>query len=398
MRVAVTGFGAVTPLGIGVEANWDALVSGRSGINPVGDDVAGNAPVRLAGLVDDTFAQGLSVAERRRLDRSSQLALVAGREAWTMAGSPQVDGDRLATIVGTAYGGIGSIVAQEHLRVSAGARRISPHFITMLIPNGPAAWLSMELGARAGAHAPTTACAAGSDAIAAAVGLIRSGRADIVVAGGTDAQVIPLILAGFAQMRALSTNPDPDSASRPFDVDRDGFVLSEGSVLFVLESEKHARARRAQVYGFVDGAGVTSDAKDIVNADPENQARAMGAALKDADAESKDIDLVHAHATSTPAGDRNEAGALTAAGITAPITASKSMTGHLLGAAGPLGMMVALQAMRHRAIPPTTNTATLDPAIRHDVVLTARPTTAETALVNAFGFGGLNIALVLRKH
>lgn len=397
-RVAVTGFGALTPLGLGVEPTWSALRAGRSGIGHIGVDVADNAPVRIAGTIDPAYAEDLPVRERRRLDRAEQYTLLAGREAWAMAGRPDVDPDRLATAIGTAYGGIGSIGIQEHVRVTEGPRRVTPHLVTMLLPNGPAAWLSIELGARAGAHAPTTACAAGAQGLATGVDLIRAGRADVVVAGGADAGVTPLSLTGFAQMRALSTNPDPATASRPFDLDRDGFVLAEGAVVLVLEREDHARARGATVYGYLDGTSVTSDGRDIVNADPANQARTITAALRDADAGPADVGLVHAHATSTPAGDRNESDALTGAGITAPVTATKSMTGHMLGASGAAGALAALLALRDHVIPPTVNTEKVDPEIPHDVVTAARHTDAEVALVNSFGFGGHNVALVVRSR
>ncbi|WP_285107060.1 beta-ketoacyl-[acyl-carrier-protein] synthase family protein [Promicromonospora sp. MEB111] len=397
-RVAVTGFGALTPLGLGAEPTWSALRAGRSGIRQIGAEIADNAPVRIAGMVDPAYVEALPVRERRRLDRAEQFTLLAGREAWAMAGRPAVDPDRLATAIGTAYGGIGSIVANEHIRVTKGARQVSPHLVTMLLPNGPAAWLSIELGARAGAHAPTTACAAGAEALATGVNLIRSGTADVVVAGGADAGVTPLSLTGFAQMRALSTNPDPASASRPFDQDRDGFVLAEGAVVLVLEREDHARARGAAVHGYIDGTAVTSDGRDIVNADPANQARTITRALRDAEAEPADVGLVHAHATSTPAGDRNESDALTAAGIAAPVTATKSMTGHMLGAAGAAGTFAALQALRHQVIPPTVNTETVDPEIPHDIVTTVRGADMGVALVNSFGFGGHNVALVVRSR
>lgn len=398
MRIAVTGCGAVSPLGVGTEATWDSLRTGVNGIRELDDAVVGNAPVRIAGTVGTGFVDALPVPEQRRLDRTEQFALCAGREAWAQGGRPSVDPDRLATAIGTAGGGLGTILAQDDIRRTSGPRRVSPHAITMLMANGAAGWLSIELGARAGAYTLTSACSSGSEAIAYGVNLIRSGVADVVVAGGTEAVVSPLILTAFAQVRALSTNPDPASASRPFDTDRDGFVLSEGAAVLLLEREDHALARGAKIFGYVDGTATTSDARDIVNGNPENQARTITAALHDADATPEEVGLVHAHATSTPAGDRNESDALIAARIAAPVTATKSMTGHTLGASGAFGALASLMAMHHHTIPPTTNIRTIDPAIPHDIVTSPRPTNAQTALVNSFGFGGHNVALILRAR
>ncbi|GMA23854.1 hypothetical protein GCM10025864_16130 [Luteimicrobium album] len=284
------------------------------GVEALDDDLVGELPVRIGAPVDDAFAAGLPVRELRRTDRAEQLALVSGRAAWEHAGVPDVDPTRLAVAVGSANAGIASTIAQSRILDEEGVRHVSPHTVTMLMANGPAAWLSIVLGAKAGAHTPISACAAGVEAIAMGRDMIRAGRADVVVCGGVEAALLPFSLAAFGQSRALSTrNDEPGRASRPFDVDRDGFVMGEGAALLVLESEEHAAARGAVTYGEVSGTAVTSDAFDIVGGDPENQARTITLALRDAGLTPGDIGFVHAHATSTPRGDRNEAWALRSA-------------------------------------------------------------------------------------
>ncbi|MBD5784900.1 beta-ketoacyl-[acyl-carrier-protein] synthase family protein [Cellulosimicrobium terreum] len=399
-RALVTGFGAVTPLGADAASTWDALVRGRSGIAAIDEPWAADLPVRIAARVDDAFQDVLPVRRLRRTDRAERLTLVAGHEAWESAGSPDVDPERLAVVVGSANGGIGSTLAQARILDEEGHRRVSPHTVTMLMANGPAAWLSIELGAKAGARAPSSACAAGSEAVAMGREMILAGTADVVVCGGVEAGVLPFSLASFSQARALSTrNDEPERASRPFDLDRDGFVLAEGVTLLVLESEEHARARGATVHGAVSGAAITSDAFDIVGGDPANQARTMTLALRTAGLTPGDVGLVHAHATSTRVGDVNEADAIGAAlPDPPPVTSTKGATGHLLGAAGALGTLAAVLSLRDGVVPPTLNVDALDPAIDLDVVhAQARPTGARHALVNAFGFGGHSASLVVSR-
>ncbi|UTT59102.1 beta-ketoacyl-[acyl-carrier-protein] synthase family protein [Cellulosimicrobium cellulans] len=398
-RVVVSGYGAVTPVGRSAPETWDALLRGEPGVRAIDDEWAADLPVRIAARVDDAFAEGLSVRERRRTDRAEQLTLVAGREAWASAGSPDVDPTRLAVVVGSANGGIATTLDQSRVLHEQGHRRVSPHTVTMLMANGPAAWLSIDLGAKAGARAPISACAAGSEAITMGREMILSGSADVVVCGGVEAGVQPFSLAAFAAARAMSTrNDEPERASRPFDVDRDGFVLGEGSTLLVLEREDHARARGAVVHGVVSGAALTSDAYDIVGGDPENQARTITMALRSAGLGPEDVGLVHAHATATPVGDVNEADALRAAlGMPPPVTSTKGATGHLLGASGALGVLVALLALRDGRVPPTLNVDTLDPAIDLDVVREAATTSARHALVDAFGFGGHSSSVVVSR-
>lgn len=398
-RVVVSGYGAVTPVGRSAPETWDALLRGEPGVRAIDDEWAADLPVRIAARVDDAFAEGLSVRERRRTDRAEQLTLVAGREAWASAGSPDVDPTRLAVVVGSANGGIATTLDQSRVLHEQGHRRVSPHTVTMLMANGPAAWLSIDLGAKAGARAPISACAAGSEAITMGREMILSGSADVVVCGGVEAGVQPFSLAAFAAARAMSTrNDEPERASRPFDVDRDGFVLGEGSTLLVLEREDHARARGAVVHGVVSGAALTSDAYDIVGGDPENQARTITMALRSAGLGPEDVGLVHAHATATPVGDVNEADALRAAlGMPPPVTSTKGATGHLLGASGALGVLVAILALRDGRVPPTLNVDTLDPAIDLDVVREAATTSARHALVDAFGFGGHSSSVVASR-
>ncbi|MEV8027891.1 beta-ketoacyl-[acyl-carrier-protein] synthase family protein [Cellulosimicrobium funkei] len=398
-RVVVSGYGAVTPVGRTAPDTWEALLRGEPGVRAIDDDWAAELPVRIAARVDDAFAEALSVRERRRTDRAEQLTLVAGREAWASAGSPDVDPTRLAVVVGSANGGIATTLDQSRVLHEQGHRRVSPHTVTMLMANGPAAWLSIDLGAKAGARAPISACAAGSEAITMGREMILAGSADVVVCGGVEAGVQPFSLAAFAAARAMSTrNDEPERASRPFDVDRDGFVMGEGSTLLVLEREEHARARGAVVHGVVSGAALTSDAYDIVGGDPENQARTITMALRSAGLAPEDVGLVHAHATATPVGDVNEADALRAAlGMPPPVTSTKGATGHLLGASGALGVLVALLALRDGRVPPTLNVDTLDPAIDLDVVREAAATSARHALVDAFGFGGHSSSVVVSR-
>ncbi|WP_068627141.1 beta-ketoacyl-[acyl-carrier-protein] synthase family protein [Oerskovia enterophila] len=399
-RAVVTGVGAVTPLSSTAPGTWGALLRGEQGVGALDDAWARDLPVRIAARVDDAFAETLGVRIRRRTDRAEQLALVAGREAWEDAGRPDVDPTRLAVAVGSANGGIATTLEQSRVLQTQGHRRVSPHAVTMLMANGPAAWLSIDLGAQAGARAPVSACAAGLEAILMGREMILAGSADVVVCGGVEAGVQEFSIAAFAQARAMSTrNDEPGRASRPFDAARDGFVMGEGASIVVLESEEHARARGARVLGAVSGAALTSDAFDIVGGDPANQARTVSLALRSAGLAPGDLGLVHAHATSTPVGDLNEAAALRAA-LTdpPPVTSTKGATGHLLGASGSLGVVAALLALREGAVPPTLNVDELDPAVDLDVVHgVARPTTARHALVNAFGFGGHSASVVVSR-
>ncbi|MHA7281562.1 beta-ketoacyl-[acyl-carrier-protein] synthase family protein [Arthrobacter sp. TMS2-4] len=396
--VVVTGMGAMTPVGGTVAHTWDGLVAGRSGIQGLDEPWAQDLPVRIAGLVTTDPAGSLSTREYRRMDRCGHLALIASREAWAQAGTPAVDPDRLAVVIGSGYGGLGTVLSQVRVLDTGGPRRVSPHTLTQIMVNGPSAWVSMDIGAQGGARTPVSACASGAEAIAQGVEMIAAGAVDVVVAGGVDACVNDLAISGFAQLRALSTSQgDPAAASRPFDRNRNGFVMSEGAGIIVLEREEFARARGADILGRIAGTAVTSDAGDIVAADQAIQQRVMQKALAAAGLSGSDIDFVHAHATSTPVGDLLEAGAISAVvGNAVPVTSTKSMTGHLLGGAGALGAIVALQALRTGQLPGTLNHENPDPDIRVNVVDTTTACAgSKAAVTNAFGFGGHSTALVV---
>ncbi|MET9023023.1 beta-ketoacyl-ACP synthase II [Actinopolymorpha sp. NPDC004070] len=395
--VLVTGLGATTPLGGDVDSTWAAMLAGESGITPLEAEWAADLPVRMAGRLKVDPSEVMGRVEARRLDRCEQIALIAARQAWEHAGRPEVEPERLAVAIGTGIGGVLTTLGQDDVLETSGVRRVSPHTVPMLMPNGPAAYVSMEFGARGGAHTPVSACASGAEAIALGLDLIRLGRADVVIAGGTEACISALPLVGFANARAHSMRNDaPQEASRPFDVDRDGFVFAEGAAVIVLERADFARARSARVHAALAGSGLTSDAGHITAGSQEGQARAIRMAVKAAGVAPEEIGLVHAHATSTPIGDITEAGSVTEAiGPHPAVTATKSMTGHTFGAAGAIGAMASILALRDQVVPPTINLHQLDPAVKLDVVSgEARKMQLNAALANSFGFGGHNAALV----
>ena len=399
--VAITGLGALTPLGPDVAALEQGLLSGRSGVRLLDEPEFAELPARLAATVDLT--DRLERVEARTLDRVQQVALVAAREAWADAGSPDVEPTRLAVVLGSGIGGALTLLEQDKKLREGGPRRVSPHLIPMLMPNGPAATVGLEVGARAGVHCPVSACASGAEALAMALELLRSGRADIVVAGGAEACVHPLPLAGFAQMRALSTRHDePEAASRPYDKGRDGFVLGEGAGVLVLETVAHARARGARIHGHLAGAGLASDAHHVTAPDPTGAgaARSISAALRDAGVGPEQIGHIDAHATSTPLGDLAEARALNIAlgSHRPPVTAPKSCTGHLLGAAGAVEAIAAVLALKSGVIPAIRNLDDPDDGADVDAVRTVpRQHAHEVALSTSFGFGGHDVSLVLTR-
>jgi 3-oxoacyl-[acyl-carrier-protein] synthase II len=402
--VVVTGLGATTPLGGDVASTWDAMLAGRSGVRALAQEWARSLPVRIAAELVVDPAEVLDRVKLRRLDRSEAIALIAGHQAWADAGLADagLDSERLAVTLGSGIGGAQTLLAQDDILEASGPRRVSPHTVPMLMPNGPAAWVGLELGARAGVHSVASACATGAEAIALGLDLIRAGRADVVVAGGTEAVIHPLPIAGFAAMRAMSTrNDDPERASRPWDKGRDGFVLGEGAGVLVLERADHAAARGAHVYARLAGAGLTSDGYDMVQPHPEGHgaARAIARALADADVAPADVVHVNTHATSTPTGDMAELAALRAAlGAHPVLTATKSMTGHLLGAAGALESIAAILAIRDSVVPPTINLDDPEEKLDFDVAAhKARPLDIPAALNNSFGFGGHNVALIFTR-
>ncbi|MEU7609770.1 beta-ketoacyl-ACP synthase II [Micromonospora sp. NPDC049204] len=402
--VVVTGLGATTPLGGDVASTWDAMLAGRSGVSALTQEWAAQLPVRIAAQLAVEPSEVLDRIRLRRLDRSEAIAIIAAQQAWADAGlaGSDLDGERLAVSVGSGIGGATTLLAQDDILEASGPRRVSPHTIPMLMPNGPAAWVGLELGAKAGVHAVASACATGAEAIALGLDIIRSGRADVVVAGGTEAVIHPLPIAGFSSMRAMSTrNDEPERASRPWDRGRDGFVLGEGAGILVLERAEHAAARGARVYARLAGAGITSDAYDIVqpHAEGEGAIRAIAKAIADADVAKRDIVHVNAHATSTPVGDMLEIGGLhKALGDHPVLSATKSMTGHLLGAAGALESIATILAIRDSVVPPTINLDDPEPGLTLDVAAhKARHMEIPAALNNAFGFGGHNVALVFAR-
>ena len=402
MRIAVTGLGATTPLGGDVASNWSALIEGRSGIRTLTEPWVDEMTVHFAGTLAEE--PPLDRVEARKLDRSQQVALVAAREAWADAGSPEVDPLRMGAVIGSGIGGFITLLNAYDTLKERGPSRISPHTVPMLMPSGPAAVVGLEFHAAAGVHAPVSACASGAEAIGVAARMIVDGRADVVLAGGTESPIHQLTMAGFAAMRALSTrNDDPQGASRPYDVDRDGFVMGEGAGVLVLETEEHAKARGARIYAYVVGAGMTADAHHIAQPDPEGKgaARAIRAALEQADASPQDVAHINAHATSTPQGDVAEAVAIRAAmGSSQPlVTGTKSMTGHMLGAAGAVEGIYTVLALHHRLVPATLNLHQQDPEIDLDVVHGAPrdlPSGDLIALNNSFGFGGHDVAIAFR--
>ena len=402
MRIAVTGLGATTPLGGDIASNWSALIEGRSGIRTLTEPWVDEMTVHFAGTLAEE--PPLDRVEARKLDRSQQVALVAAREAWADAGSPEVDPLRMGAVIGSGIGGFITLLNAYDTLKERGPSRISPHTVPMLMPSGPAAVVGLEFHAAAGVHAPVSACASGAEAIGVAARMIVDGRADIVLAGGTESPIHQLTMAGFAAMRALSTrNDDPQGASRPYDVDRDGFVMGEGAGVLVLESEEHAKARGARIYAYVVGAGMTADAHHIAQPDPEGKgaARAIRAALEQADASPQDVAHINAHATSTPQGDVAEAVAIRAAmGQSQPlVTGTKSMTGHMLGAAGAVEGIYTVLALHHRLVPATLNLHRQDPEVDLDVVHgapRALPSGDLIALNNSFGFGGHDVAIAFR--
>ncbi|MFI2752422.1 beta-ketoacyl-[acyl-carrier-protein] synthase family protein [Cellulomonas sp. P22] len=405
--VVVTGLGATTPLGGDVASTWRAALAGESGARTFDNDWADTyeIPVRFAAQIKVHPSEVLPRPEIKRMDPSAQYAIIASREAWADAGSPEVDPERLGAVVSSGIGGIWTTLDGWDTLREKGGRRVLPMTVPMLMPNSPAAYVELELGARAGAHALVSACASGAEAIGYAVDMIRSGRADVVVAGGTEAAIHPLPLAAFAASRTVSLrNDDPAGASRPYDVNRDGFVLGEGAGIVVLESAAHAAARGARVYARIAGVGLSSDGYHITSPEPSGrgQVAAMRQALADAKVETSDVVHVNAHATSTVVGDLIEArGVREALGADADrvaLSATKSMTGHLLGGAGALETIFTVLALAERTAPPTINVTDPDPELVLDLVRDtprALPAGQVAAINNSFGFGGHNVALVV---
>jgi 3-oxoacyl-[acyl-carrier-protein] synthase II len=407
-RVVVTGLGALTPIGKNVSETWANALAGKSGIVKINQPWSEGLAAQIAGLVTVDPFEVLDRVSARRMDRSTQLGVIAVKEAWSDAGSPDIDKERLGVFFGTGIGGLSTVLEQYDILNSRGPDRVNPMTVPMIMPNSAAAMVGLEVGARAGVHSPVSACATSAEAIAGALEMIRNNRADIVVAGGTEACVNRLAIAAFASMRALSTrNEEPELASRPYDLARDGFVMGEGAGALILEEEQHALKRGAKIYGVVSGAGMSSDGYHIAAPEPEGAgaSRAMKFALKDANAKASDVCHVNAHATSTPVGDIAEYKAMRSALGDAldnvVITATKSMTGHLLGGAGAVESVFTIMGLKEGLIPPTLNLDNQDPEIQVNVAKNVPfklDSDANFALNNSFGFGGHNVCIAFSKN
>jgi 3-oxoacyl-[acyl-carrier-protein] synthase II len=406
--VVVTGIGATSPLGGTARESWDALLRGESGVASLNYDWVSkhDLPVTFAGEAKVRPEEVLERQEIKRLDPSAQFALISAREAWADAGLDSVAPERILVDYATGIGGLWTLLDGWDTLKEKGPRRVLPMTIPMLMPNAAAAAVSMHLGARAGARTVVSACASGTESIANAYEHLQLGLADVVVAGGTESVVHPLPIAAFAAMQALSKrNDDPARASRPYDVDRDGFVLGEGAATLILETKEHAEARGARIYAELAGGAVTSDSYHITAPDPEGNgaARAVKQALEQAGARPEDVNHINAHATSTPVGDIAEYEALKRIFgdrvSEIPVSATKSSTGHLLGGTGALEAVFTVLAIHERTAPPTINLDNQDEAIPLDVVTSPRALGDGPllAISNSFGFGGHNAVVAFRS-
>ncbi len=407
-RVVVTGIGVLSPLGLDLETTWQGLIAGKSGIGPVTQFDAEGYDVTFAGEIKDFDpVQYVGRKEARRMDRFSQIAVAASLQAVEDSSLEINDSNRdnIGVLVGSGIGGLITVSQQVQVLIEKGPDRVSPFLVPMMIADMASAQVSITLGARGPNFCPTSACSSGSDAVGTAYEIVKRGDADIMLGGGAESIITPIGVAGFAANRALSTRNDaPQQASRPFDADRDGFVIAEGAAVLILENLEHARRRGATIYAELTGYGASSDAVHITQPaeDGEGAARAMKMALRKAGLAPKDIDYINAHGTSTPLNDKIETMAIKSVfGDDAPkipISSTKSMVGHLLGAAGALEGAVCIQAIRYGIVPPTINYTTPDPECDLDYVPNhAREVKVSAALTNSFGFGGHNSVLVFQE-
>ncbi|MGO1440202.1 MAG: beta-ketoacyl-[acyl-carrier-protein] synthase family protein [Brevibacterium yomogidense] len=408
--VVVTGIGAVTPLGATAQETWQAALAGTSGAHTLDNDWAEKyeLPVDFAATVaPGVVEERLKKVESKRLDPASRFALIASREAWEDAGSPDVEPERLAVSWATGIGGVWTLLDAWDTLKEEGTRRVMPLTVPMLMPNAPAAAVGMEFKARAVVQTVVSACASSTESLGQAFEMIRSGKADVVISGGAEAAVHPITLSAFSSMRALSRRTDsPETASRPFDVDRDGFVMGEGGATLILESREHAEARGATIYAEVAGWGTSNDSYHITAGHPEGDGsiRAMSEALESAGLTPSDVRHINGHATSTPVGDIPESFAVNKllgdAVDDAQFSATKSMTGHLLGGAGSLEAVFTVMALKTRQAPPTINIESVDPDVHLNIV---RDTPAQlpdgdiAAITNSFGFGGHNAVVAFKS-
>ena len=408
-KVVVTGLGAITPLGVGVEPFWEGLVQGRSGIGPISSFDASAFPARIAGEVRD-FDPSLFIDRKdaRRMDRFAQFAVAAARMALEDAGLVITGelAERTGVLIGSGIGGIHTLEEQARIFFEKGPDRVSPFLVPMMISDMASGQVSIVLGAKGYNAAAVSACASGAHALGEALRLLQHGDVDVMIAGGSEAGITPLALAGFCAARALSTrNHEPERASRPFDRDRDGFVMAEGAGILILETEEHARRRGARIYAEFAGFGATGDAYHVTQPPPggEGAARAMRAALRDAGLTPEEVGYINAHGTSTPANDRTETQAIKAVfgprAYEIPVSSTKSMTGHLLGAAGAVEAIVSVLSIDRGVIPPTINLENPDPECDLDYVPgKARVARVDAVLSNSLGFGGHNATLVFRRY
>ena len=406
-RVVITGLGAVSPVGIGVPAMWDSLVAGRSGAGPITQFDATDHRTRIACEVSDFDpADHLDPKEAKRMDRFTQFALVAAGEAMKDSGMEVSDPDRVGVVIGSGIGGMIVYEEQHTLLMQKGARRVSPFFIPMMIGDMAAGLVSIEHNLRGPNYCTVSACASGAHAIGDAAMLIGNGLADAMVCGGTEATITPMAVAGFANMKAMSTrNDEPELASRPFDRGRDGFVIGEGAGILVLEAEEHAKARGAEIVAEIAGFGITGDAYHMTAPHPEGEGavRAMKGALQMSSMAPEAIDYINAHGTSTPLNDKGEVLAVKEVfgdhARKLRMGSTKSMTGHLLGAAGGLETVISALTVARGVIPPTINLSDPDPDCDLDHVPNeAVEAPVSAALSNSFGFGGHNVSLILKRY
>jgi len=408
-RVVVTGMGVVTSLGSDIQTFWNNLLAGKSGVSRIEAFDTSEYSTKIAAEIKnwDPEAFGLDKKNVRKMDRFVQFAAAASLMALKDAGlevGANAEADRVGVSVGSGIGGLGTWEEQHNLLLERGPRRVSPFFIPMMIANMASGQISMLTGAKGPNTTTVTACATGTHSIGDSFRMIQRGDADAMICGGAEATIRPMAMAGFCSMRAMSTrNEEPEKASQPFDVDRDGFVMGEGSGVLILESLEHARKRGARIYAEVIGYGMSGDAYDMVEPDPDGAARCMARAIKDAGIAPEEIDYINAHGTSTPVGDKSETTAIKATfgdhAYKLAVSSTKSMTGHLLGAAGGIESVILALTLQQGVIAPTINLDRQDPELDLDYVPNeARKASVRTALSNSFGFGGHNATIIMRKY
>jgi len=402
----VTGIGPVTPVGIGVDAFWSSILAGTNGVRPIERFDTSDLPVMLAGeVIGFDVSQWLDPKEARRSDRFSHFAIAASKLAWEDAGKPEIQSERGGVIFATGIGGIEWLLQQHSVLLEKGAGRVSPFMVPALMANAAAGHVAMIFGLTGPNFCTVSACASGAHAVGEAFRLVRGGDVDLAIAGGSEAATIPLTIAAFAQMQAITKNPDPETASRPFDSERNGFVLAEGACALILEEEQRARARGARIYAEVAGYGASDDAFHITAPDPKGSGAAIAIrrALEDAGAEPSDVGYVNAHGTSTKLNDASETTAIKAAfgedaAHQVPVSSTKSMTGHMLGAAGAVEAAICALAVKNDVVPPTIHYRTPDPDCDLDYVPNqAREARVRLAISNSFGFGGQNAVVAVRN-